>query len=151
MEIDNHSESRNESSPATMQQNPFASLDAQDAVCKNLSDLGRIRLTPIRQNTILGPRSCVLDAGISIYMNNPGFVYVVDSSAVRKVDLKDIHRVPITDKYWCLVDSNTNLVTVHTHIYKLGYFILQSASPRNQRIEWWTKYRRPLRTFFMKE
>ena len=74
----------------------------------------------------------------SVYMEAPDCVYIVDCSGVRRIDIKDLSRVSITDKYWCLVHSNKNLEAVPPAIYSLGTFIIQSASPREKRIEWWT-------------
>ena len=87
----------------------------------------------------------------SVYMEAPDCVYIVDCSGVRRIDIKILRRVSITKKYWCLVDSNENLEVVPPAIYSLGTFIIQFASPREKMTEWWTKYPRPLRRFFMKE
>ena len=86
-------------------------------------------------------------------MDKPDHVYIIDSSGVRRInsDIGALNHGSITEKYWCLVDSNNKLESVPEDIYSLGTFIIQSASPRNKRVEWWTKYTPPVRNFFMKE
>jgi hypothetical protein len=90
----------------------------------------------------------------SVYMDEPGSVHIINSSGVRKIDIGTSVRVEdntINNEYWCLVDSNDELETVPKAIYSLGIFILQSASPRDKRIDWCIKYPCPLDFFFMKE
>jgi len=84
-------------------------------------------------------------------MEKPDCAYIIDSLGVRRVDIRVLYRDSITEKYWCLVDSNDKLETVPEDIYSLGTFIVQSVSPRNKRVDWWTKYPPPVRSFFMKE
>jgi hypothetical protein len=87
----------------------------------------------------------------SIYMQGPDIVYIINSSGVKDIKIKDLDNYSITNDYWSLIDSNKQLETVPMAIYSLQTFIIQSASPRDKRTEWWTKYPRPLRQFFMKE
>ena len=87
----------------------------------------------------------------SIYMQDPNTVYIIDSSGVKDIKIEDLDKHSITNDYWSLIDSNKQLETVPMAIYLLQTFIIQSASPRDKRTEWWTKYSRPLRQFFLKE
>ena len=87
----------------------------------------------------------------SIYMQDPNTVYIIDSSGVKDIKIEDLDKHSITNDYWSLIDSNKQLETVPMAIYLLQTFIIQSASPCDKRTEWWTKYSRPLRQFFLKE
>jgi len=87
----------------------------------------------------------------SLYMEAPGSVYIIDSSGVKKIDITMLIPDSTTEKYWCLVDSNENLVTVPGAISSLGAFIVQSISPRENRTQWSNKSSRPLNHYFMKE
>jgi len=80
-------------------------------------------------------------------MQEPDVVYIINSSGAKKINIKDLDNYSITNEYWSLVD----LEMVPTAICSLRTFIIQSASPRDKRTEWWSKYPRALRQFFMKE
>lgn len=87
----------------------------------------------------------------SLYMEEPGSAYIIDSSGVKKIDISMLIYDSITEKYWCLIDSNENLVTVPRAISSLGAFIVQSISPRVDRAQWSNKSSLPLNHYFMKE
>lgn len=84
-------------------------------------------------------------------MVKPDCIYIVDSKGVRKIPTEKFNRNLVTDEHWCLVDSNCDLQTVPTELLMLGSFIIQTASPRAKRVEWWKKSSNPCTFFFMKE
>jgi hypothetical protein len=84
-------------------------------------------------------------------MQAPDTVYIINSLGVEVIKIEDLDNYSITNDYWSLIDSNNQLETVPMAIYSLHTFIIQSPSPCDKRTEWWTKYPRPLRQFFMKE
>jgi len=93
----------------------------------------------------------VLQSLPSIYMVKPDCIYIVDSKRVRKIPTKKFNRNLVTDEHWCLVDSNRDLQTVPTELLVRGSFMIQTASPRAKRVEWWKKSPNPCSFFFMKE
>lgn len=93
----------------------------------------------------------VLQSLPTIYMVEPEWIYIVDSNRVRKIPTKKFTPDLVTDKHWCLLDSNRDLQTVPTEFLRLGSFMIQTASPRTKRIEWWKKYNNHCTFFFMKE
>lgn len=46
----------------------------------------------------------------------------------------------ISSNYWCLVDCNRTVLDVPPSLSELRAFIVQSASPRNDRLGWRKKY-----------
>ena len=54
----------------------------------------------------------------SIYMQEPDVVYIINSSGVKKINIKDLDNYSITNEYWSLVD----LEMVPTAICSLRYF-----------------------------
>ena len=73
----------------------------------------------------------------SIYMQGPDIVYIINSLGVKAIKIKDLDNYSITNDYWSLIDSNKQLETVPVAIYSLHTFIIQSASPRDKRTEWY--------------
>jgi hypothetical protein len=84
-------------------------------------------------------------------MVKPGCMYVVDSKGARKVLAEEFDQNSFTAEYWCLVDSNRELTTVPNDLLTLGCFVMQTASPRDTRIDWWKKSPAIYTPFFMKE
>lgn len=78
-------------------------------------------------------------------------MYIINSEGVKKIFTKHFDESLVTDKYWCLVDSNQKLETVPTELIETEAFLIQTASPREVRTDWWKKANRPRPTFFMKE
>ena len=78
-------------------------------------------------------------------------MYIIDSEGVRKIAAKDFEPDSVTEEYWCMVDSNPELVTVPPDLLKVRSFIIQSASPRVERTTWTEKYAHLCMRFFMKE
>jgi hypothetical protein len=84
-------------------------------------------------------------------MVNPDCIYIVDSKRVRKIPIQKFHPNLVTDKHWCLIDSNRDLGTVSMELLTLRSFIIQTASPRAEKVRRWDKSSNPCAFFFMKE
>lgn len=89
----------------------------------------------------------------TILMTESDRFFIFQESGVIEVKSKDASefQAQISDKFWCLVDSNADLVGVPTCISDLGCFIVQAASPRATRLDWWTKARFAVDLYYMKE
>ena len=84
-------------------------------------------------------------------MVKPDCMYIVDSRGVRKAATENFDQKSVAEAYWCLVDSNRELTTVPEDLLALGSFIIQTASPRENRTDWSKKTSYLHTSFFMKE
>jgi hypothetical protein len=84
-------------------------------------------------------------------MVEPDYMYVVDSKGARKIPAKKFNQNSVAEGCWCLVDSNYNLTTVPDNLLDLGSFVIQTASPRDDRVDWSKKTSHLYTPFFMKE
>jgi hypothetical protein len=84
----------------------------------------------------------------TIYYFQPDIFYVFNADGLYEVDLGHkglqserarFHNA-ISSEYWCLVDSNRSVLDVPPFLSYLRAFIVQSASPRKDRLEWRKKY-----------
>ena len=97
-----------------------------------------------------------LQAGLpTIFQSHPNHLYYFGGDGVFKIritefpDATDL-RPLISPSTWCLVDSNLELTTVPMYIQYFDCFIVQSSSPRQDRLEWTNKQSLKPTWYFLK-
>ncbi|KIM90408.1 hypothetical protein PILCRDRAFT_1716 [Piloderma croceum F 1598] len=95
----------------------------------------------------------------TIYHFGPDICYVFDADGLYEVNFGNTglqssghwqFNNAISQQDWCLVDSNQTVVSVPPFLASLPIFLVQSASPRSERIEWSKKYNHVHITYCMK-
>jgi hypothetical protein len=97
-----------------------------------------------------------LQAGLpTIYQSRNTHLYYFTQDGVFELNLTGYFiatrfRSQIPRSTWCLIDSNQDLSTVPVFIQDLNLFIVQSSSPRQDRLEWTKKQSRTTMDYFLK-
>jgi hypothetical protein len=76
-----------------------------------------------------------------------GQMYTAPFAQCSDRRLRDI----LDETAWCLVDSNQDLQDVPASVYLAGRFIIQAASPRQERMSWTTKSPKMVSYYIMRE
>ena len=84
----------------------------------------------------------------TIYHYESQICYVINADGLYEVNLGDVglesedeqFYSAISSQYWCLVDCNRTVPDVPPFLSYLRAFLVQSASPSRDRLEWRKKY-----------
>ncbi|KIL71128.1 hypothetical protein M378DRAFT_201760 [Amanita muscaria Koide BX008] len=94
----------------------------------------------------------------TIYYSSSNILYIFNADGLYRVDPTNLEfkraRAPfykaISPQYWCLVDCNRDVVDVPFFLSRTRAFIVQTASPRSERIDWVKKYQSTSTRYFTK-
>jgi hypothetical protein len=89
----------------------------------------------------------------TIYQSRKTRLYYFTEDGVFRLDPSgsfDPTDFQVSPSTWCLIDSNQELSTVPVFIQDLNLFIVQSSSPRQDRLEWTKKQSRETMDYFLK-
>ena len=92
-----------------------------------------------------------------IFQNEKHAFYVFNSFGVYQVKLQSFGFIDarqlsecLDPRTWVLVDSNEDVMGVSQYLTEMGFFVIQTASPRWERISWIGKISRQVVIYIMK-
>ena len=72
----------------------------------------------------------------TIFVQDKYYGDVFTATGVFRISKFQIARYKLSTSVWVLVDSDTELTSVPEWVRRLGYFVVQAASPRPERLKW---------------